>query len=224
MAWFRGNKEQQAAEALILTGLYSASLAAAESYDGAMGRIEEGDVFTLFGKLRSTHLDFADDFRKRIKKLGRDPEDRTGIMESSVRVITRLQAAGSVRDVLIAMRLGEENGVAMCRELLEETDLSGKSSSLIEAYNRAHIDHIRDLSEQIALRGTYASTSAEFSAPQWLRYPKAGFWVLEVSVLGLGYLFGRGSRSSSSTQTRTSPRADLERKESQPLQSREVGR
>jgi hypothetical protein len=41
-------------------------------------------------------------------------------------------------------------------------------------------------------------------------------------VLGIGYLFGRGSRSGS--QSRTSPRADLERKESQGLQSREFGR
>lgn len=224
MAWFSGNTEQQSAEALIMTGLYASALAAAESYDVAMDRIEEGDVFTLFGKLRATHLDFADDFRKRVKKLGRDPEDRTGVMERSVRVITRLQTAGSVRDVLIAMRLGEENGVAMCREILEETKLSGKSRSLIESYNRTHIDHIRDLSEQIALRGTYVSTSAEFFGPQWLRYPKAGFWLLEVAVLGLGYLFGRGARSGGSPQTRTSPRADLERKESQPLQSREVGR
>jgi hypothetical protein len=222
MAWFGKNTEQQAAEALLMTGFYASALAAAESYDVAMNRIEEGEIFTLFGKLRATHLDFADDFKKRVKKLGRDPEDRTGIMEQSVRTVTRIQSAGSVRDVLIAMRQGEENGVAMCREAIEEADLSGKSRSLIEAYNRAHIDHIRDLSEQIALRGTYAGTSAEFFAPQWMRYPKAGFWLLEVAVLGIGYLFGRGSRSGS--QSRTSPRADLERKESQGLQSREFGR
>lgn len=227
MAWFGRNKEQQSAEALIMTGFYASALAAAESYDVAMNRMEEGDIFTLFGKLRSTHLDYADDFKKRIKKLGGDPEDRTGVMEQSVRTVTRIQSAGSVRDVLIAMRQGEENGVAMCRETLEETSLSGKSRSLIESYNRAHIDHIRDLSEQIALRGTYVGTSAEFFAPQWMRYPKAGFWLLEAAVLGLGYLFGRsgGMGGSSTTQNRTSPRADLERKESQQqLSSREVGR
>jgi hypothetical protein len=223
MAWFGKNTEQQTAEALLMTGFYASALAAAESYDVAMNRIEEGEIFTLFGKLRAKHLDFAEDFKKRVKRLGRDPEDRTGIMEQSVRTMTRIQSAGSIRDVLIAMRQGEENGVAMCREAIEEADLSGKSRSLIEAYNRAHIDHIRDLSEQIALRGTYVGTSAEFFAPQWMRYPKAGFWLLEVAVLGLGYLFGRGSRSGVS-QTRTSPRADLERTQSSGLQSRELGR
>jgi hypothetical protein len=224
MAWFGRNKDQAAAEALIMTGFYASALAAAESYDVAMNRIEEGDVFTLFGKLRSNHLDFADDFKKRVKKLGRDPEDRTGVMEQSVRTMTRIQSAGSMRDVLIAMRQGEENGVAMCREAVEETNLSGKSRSLIEAYNQMHIDHIRDLSEQIALRGTYVGTSAEFFAPQWMRYPKAGFWVLEAALIGLGYLFGRGA-SSGQTQSRTSPRADLSHKESQgSLTSREVGR
>jgi hypothetical protein len=226
MAWFGRNKEQQSAEALIMTGFYASALAAAESYDVAMNRIEEGDIFTLFGKLRSAHLDYADDFKKRIKKLGGDPEARTGAMEQSVRTVTRLQAAGSIRDVLIAMRQGEENGVAMCRETLEETSLSGKSRSLIESYNRTHIDHIRDLSEQIALRGTYVGTSAEFFAPQWMRYPKAGFWLLEAAVLGLGYLFGRsgGMGRSTNTQNRTSPRANLEHQEAhETLASREVG-
>ena len=223
MAWFGRNKDQAAAEALIMTGFYASALAAAESYDVAMNRVEEGDVFTLFGKLRSNHLDLADDFKKRVKKLGRDPEDRTGVMEQSVRTMTRVQSAGSMRDLLIAMRQGEENGVAMCREALEETDLSGKSRSLIEAYNRMHIDHIRDLSEQIALRGTYVGTSVEFFAPQWMRFPKAGFWVLEAALIGLGYLFGRGGQ----TQSRTSPRAEMNRKGSgsqESLASREVGR
>ena len=227
MAWFGRNNEQQSAEALIITGFYASALAAAESYDVAMNRIEEGDVFTLFGKLRSAHLDYADDFKKRVKKLGSDPEARTGAMEQSARIVTRIQSAGSIRDVLIAMRQGEENGVAMCRETLEETTLSGKSRSLIESYNRAHIDHIRDLSEQIAVRGTYVGTSAEFFAPQWMRYPKAGFWVLEAAVLGLGYLFGRsgGMSRSANTQSRTSPRSDQERKQTaEPLASREVGR
>lgn len=196
MAWFGRNKEQEAAEAAIVAGFYSAALAAAESYDTAMNRIEEGDVFTLFGKLRSSHLDYADDFKKRVKKLGRDPEDRTGIAQTSARIITRIQNAGSVRDVLIAMRLGEENGVAMAREAIEEFPLSGKSKSIIESYNRAHIDNIRDLSEEIALRGTYVGTTAEFAGPQWLRYPKAGFWLFEGVVLLVGYLFGRSGRST----------------------------
>jgi hypothetical protein len=227
MAWFGRNKDQQAVEALIMTGFYASALAAAESYDVAMNRVEEGEVFTLLGKLRTAHLDYADDFKKRVKKLGRDPEDRTGVMEQSVRTVTRIQAAGSIRDVLIAMRQGEENGVAMCRESLEETTLSGKSRSLIESYNRAHIDHIRDLSEQIALRGTYVGTSAEFFAPQWLRYPKAGFWLLEAAVLGLGYLFGRsgGVGRNGHSQGRTSPRGEMDHKEShESLASREVGR
>ncbi|HEX6291775.1 MAG TPA: DUF2383 domain-containing protein [Herpetosiphonaceae bacterium] len=222
MAWFGRSKDSEAAEALLMAGFYASTLAASESYDAAMNRVDEGDVFKLFGKLRSNHLDFADDFKKRVKKLGRDPEDRTGVMEQATRTITRIQGAGSIRDLLIAMRQGEENGVAMCREALEEADLSGKSRSLIESYNHAHIDHIRDLSEQIALRGTYVGTSAEFFAPQWLRYPKPAFWVLEAALVGLGFVFGRGGRNK---QGRTSPRADLAYQESQEsMASREVGR
>lgn len=208
MAWFGRNKAQQEAEVLVLKGFYASALAAADSYDVAMNRVEEGDVYTLFGKLRSSHLDYADDFKKRIKKLGGDPEDRTGVPEVAARVITRINSAGSVRDLLISMRQGEENGVAMCREVLEETELSSRSKSLIESALQSHIDNLRDLSEQIALRGTYTGTTAEFSAPQWLRYPQWGFWLLEGALVLLGYLFGRGGDSRSQSSLR-SPRAQV---------------
>lgn len=233
MAWFGRDKAQVEAEVQALRGFYAAANAAAESYEVAQNRVEEGDVYTLFGKLRTMHTDYADDLKKRIKKLGGDPEGLTELAEGSARVTTRIQSAGSVRDLLIAMRLGEENGVAMCREALEELELSGKTESLLESYMRAHVDAIRDLSEQIALRGTYTGTTAEFFAPQWLRYPKAGFWLLEGAVLLLGYLFGRsGSKSEDGRAqhdgNRTSPRAKLggdqaARQQGETI-SREVGR
>lgn len=209
MAWFGRDKTQQAMEVTHLETFYTTALAAADSYDVALNRIEESDLSKLFAKLRATHLEFADDLRKRIKRLGGDPEARTGLGEAAARTLTRIQSAGSVRDLLIAMRQGEENGVAMCREALEELELSGKTRSLLESYSRAHIDSIRDLSEQIALRGSLVGTGAEFYAPQWLRYPKAGFWLLEGALVLLGYLFGRGSGSNGRQQGRTSPRADL---------------
>lgn len=210
MAWFGRNKEQQAIEEMHIRTFYSTALAAADSYEVAGERVEEGDVAKMFSKLRASHLDFASDLKKQVKRLGGDPEDRTGLAEAGGRTLARINAAGSVRDLLISMRQGEENGVAMCREALEQLPLSGRSRSLIEAYNRAHIDNIRDLSEQIALRGSYVGTSAEFYAPQWLRYPKAGFWALEGALVLLGYLFGRsGARGQSQSQSRTSPRAEL---------------
>jgi hypothetical protein len=209
MAWFGRNKEQQAAEEKQVRVFYGAAMAAADSYEVAQGRVEEGDLHKLFGTLRTRHLDFAEDAKKRVKRLGGDPDELTGIMELGGRTITRINAAGSVRDLLISLRQGEENGVAMCREALEEFDLSGKSRSLIEAYNRTHIDNIRDLSEQIALRGTYVGTSAEFYAPQWLRYPKAGFWALEGALVVLGYLFGRSGKRQQTSQPVASPRAQL---------------
>lgn len=191
MAWFGGNKEEQQAEATLLTSFYASSLAAADSYEIASSRVEEGDIAKLFGKLRVRHLDYADDFKKRIKKLGGDPEAHSGLTEFGGRLASRINSAGSVRDLLISMRQGEENGVAMCREALEEEELSGKSQSLIESYNRMHIDSIRDLSEEIALRGTNTGTSIELVSPQWMRYPKPGFWALQGGMILLGYLFGR---------------------------------
>lgn len=220
MAWFGRNKEQQLAEANLLTSFYASSLAAADSYELASSRVEEGDVAKLFTKLRATHLDYADDFKKRVKKLGGDPEAHSGLTEFGGRLAARINSVGSVRDLLISMRQGEENGVAMAREALEEEDLSGKSETLIESYNRMHIDAIRDLSEEIAVRGTNAGTSIELVSPQWMRYPKAGFWALEAGVLLIGYLFGRSggnkssqssnsSSSSNNSKGRTSPRAQL---------------
>ncbi len=191
MSWFGGNKEAQLAEATLLTSFYASALAAADSYEVASSRVEEGDIATLFGKLRTRHLDYADDFKKRIKKLGGDPEAHSGLTEFGGRMAARINSAGSVRDLLISMRQGEENGVAMCREALEEANLTGRSESLIESYNRMHIDSIRDLSEEIALRGTNTGTSVELVSPQWMRYPKPGFWALQAAMIGLGYLFGR---------------------------------
>lgn len=215
MALFGQSKEQKAAEARTIGGFYGAAIAAAESYDVAMNRVEDeaGDVYRLFGKLRATHLDYADDFKKRAKKLGLDPDLAGDLGASSGRVIGRVQSAGSIRDLLIAMRQGEENGVAMCRETLEDGAISGKSESMIESYNRTHIDAIRDLSEQIALRGTYAGTTVELYSPQWLRYPKAGFWLLEGAVLLAGYLFGRGSRSGGAQRSRSSDGQRLSQQE-----------
>jgi hypothetical protein len=201
MAWFGRNTEQELAEASLLTSFYAASLAAVDSYTNAIERVEEGEVATLFAKLRERHTDFADDLRKRVKKLGGDPDDRSGIAEFGGRLAARINSVGSIRDLLISMRQGEENGVATCREALEESDLSGKSESLIEAYSRMHIDAIRDLSEQIAMRASTVASAIELSSPEWLRYPKAGFWALEAAVLGLGYLFGRGAKGAKLSDT-----------------------
>jgi len=194
MAWLKRNTaEQNRAEAGLVKQFHAAALAAADSYDTAMHRVEDeaGDVFALFAKLRSSHLEFADDFGKRARKLGADPDDRSGAAELGARLIARINTAGSIRDLLIAMRQGEENGVAMCREALAHARLSGRTCSLLESQLRAHVDSIRDLSEQIALRGTLVGTSAEFYAPQWLRYPQPGFWLLSGALVLLGYLFGR---------------------------------
>lgn len=194
MVWLkRNNQEQNRVEAGLFKGFHAAALAAADSYDTAMHRVEDeaSDVFALFGKLRNGHLEFADDFAKRVRKLGDTPDEPAGIAELGGRLITRINSVGSIRDLLIAMRQGEENGVAMCREALENGELSGRSRSLLESQLRSHVDAIRDLSEQIALRGTLAGSSAEFYAPQWLRFPRAGFWLLSSALVLLGYLFGR---------------------------------
>lgn len=191
MGWFGRNTEQQEAEAALMRGFHFAAMAAADSYEIAYNRVDEGDLSKLFTKLRASHLDFADDFRKRARKLGADVGEESELGKLSGRLLTRVQAAGSVRDLLIAMRQGEENGVAMCREALEETDLSGKSRSLLESQLRAHVDSIRDLSEQIALRGTLVGTQLSFMGPQWLRYPNPGFWVFQGVVWLLGFLTGR---------------------------------
>jgi hypothetical protein len=198
MAWFGRRTEQEAAEAALMRTFYTTALAAADSYDVAKDRVEEGELAALFDRLRASHLDFAGDLKKRIKQLGADPEERTGLAEVGGRLITQINRAGSDRDLLIALRSGEENGVAMCREVLENADLTRKSRNLLTSYMQAHINNIRDLSEQIAIRGGLAETSAAFYGPQWLRYPKAGFWLLEGALVGLGYLIGRskGSRAA----------------------------
>lgn len=194
MAWLKRNSaEQNRAEAGLLKAFHAAASAAADSYDMAMHRVEDeaGDVFALFGKLRSNHLEYADDFGKRARKLGADPTDRSEVAEFGGRLIARINTVGSIRDLLSAMRQGEENGVALCREALEHTPLSGRSKSLLESQLRAHVDNIRDLSEQIALRSSLVGSSAEFYMPQWLRYPRAGFWLLSGALVLLGYAFGR---------------------------------
>lgn len=213
MGWFGRDREAVAAEAAVMRMFADAAFAAAESYATAAERVEEGELSRLFHKLQRRHQEFADDFRKRARKLGMDVGAESEGVEGFTRMLTRIQSAGTTRDLLIAMRLGEENGVAMCRETLEETELSGRSESLVESYLRAHIDHIRELSEQIALRGTYAGTMAEFAGPQWLRYPKPGFWLFQGAILLVGYLFGRrrsgDERYESASGQRESPRAQL---------------
>ena len=205
MGWFGRKTSRAAMEETHIRAFHNSALAAAESYDTAQSRVEEGDVYDLFDRLRAGHLDYAGDFRKRVKQLGGDPTDRTGIAELSGRAITLINAAGSIRDLLIAMRQGEEIGVAQSREALEELDLSGKSQRLIEAYGQAHIDNLRDLSEQIALRGNSLQATADFNLPEWLRYPRAGFWVAQAALIGLGYLLGRnGSRAQPTGPTQVS--------------------
>ncbi len=219
MAWFRRHSEQDAMEASLLRSFYSAALASAESYDAAKSRVDESDLLSLFDKLRSGHADFASSFKKRVKQLGGDPEERAGLGEVAGRIATQINMAGSVRDLLVALRSGEENGVAMCREALENMQLSGKTESLISSAKQFHIDAVRDLSAQIAVRGGVVETGASLLSPQWLRYPKPGFWLLAAGLIGLGYLFGR-SKQNGQQQRRESPRAALEQQE---IQAHEIG-
>ncbi len=219
MAWFRRHSEQDAIEASLLQSFYSAALASAESYDVAKERVDEKSLLSLFDRLRSGHFNFANSFKKRIKQLGADPEQRAGLGEAAGRIATQVNMAGSVRDLLVALRSGEENGVAMCREALENVDLRGKTQSLLASAKQFHIDNIRDLSEEIAIRGGVVETGASLLSPQWLRYPKPGFWLLAAGLIGLGYVFGR-SKQNGQPQRRESPRAALEEREAQ---THEVG-
>jgi hypothetical protein len=191
MAIFGRNKEQQAAEAALLRGLYSTALAAADAYATAIEQVEEQDVASLLRKLQSEHLRFANELKKRVARLDAEPEARSGLTEAGGRAFAMLHAAGSLPDVLAGMRAGEEQGVVLCREALEHADLGGKSKALIAAYKQTHLGAIRDLSEQIALHGGTVQNSLQYYVPGWLRYPSPGFWVAQGVLLLLGYLWGR---------------------------------
>jgi hypothetical protein len=221
MAWFGRSKEQNSAEAALMGTFYAAARAAAEAYDVARSRVDDNTLVNLFSKLGSSHLNYANTLRKRVKQLGADPEAGTGIGDIAGRWMAGINAVGTVRDLLIALRVGEENGVAMCRDALENMELSGKTRGIIQGYNQAHIDNIRNLSEQIALRSSVTETMASSYAPQWLRYPKPGFWLLQAGLLGLGYLFGRRGGNSQGHQ-RLGGRAASSAEE-ETLSARQVG-
>jgi hypothetical protein len=198
MAIFERNTEGRAAEGALLRGLYGTAIAAADAYATARERVEEGEVADLFDRLRSEHLRFADNLKKRVARLGVDPEARSGLIEVGGRGFALLHAAGSVADVLAGMRAGEEQGVILCREALQHTDLSSKSKGLVESYKQTHLRAVRDLSEQIALHGGAVQNSVQYYLPSWLRYPSPGFWIAQGALLLLGYLFGRQRRDTRS--------------------------
>ncbi len=191
MAMFRRNTEQQAAEAALLRALYSTAIAAADAYAVARERAGEQDLATLFGKLRSDHLRYANDLKKRVARLGADPEARTGAIEAGGRAFAVLHAAGTERDVLAGMRAGEEQGVVLCRETLEHAELSRKNKDLVASYQETHLEAVKTLSEQIALRGGTLSNSIQYYLPAWARYPQPGFWIAQGALVLLGYWFGR---------------------------------
>jgi hypothetical protein len=191
MAIFARNTEQRMAEAALLRALYSTAIAAADAYAVARERAGEQDLAALFAKLRGDHLRYANDLKKRVARLGADPEARTGAIEAGGRAFAVLHAAGTLRDVLVGMRAGEEQGVVLCRETLEHAELSRKNKSLVAAYQETHLDAVRTLSEQIALRGGTLSNSIQYYLPAWLRYPQPGFWIAQAALVALGYWFGR---------------------------------
>jgi hypothetical protein len=191
MAIFRRNTEQQAAEAALLRALYSTAIAAADAYAVARERAGEQDLAALFDKLRSDHLRYASDLKKRVARLGADPEARTGLIEAGGRVFAVLHAAGTERDVLTGMRAGEEQGVVLCRETLQHAELSRKNKDLVAAYQETHLNAVKTLSEQIALRGGTLPNSIQYYLPAWARYPQPGFWIAQGALVALGYWLGR---------------------------------
>jgi hypothetical protein len=191
MAFFRRNEAQRQAEAALLGGLRSTALAAADAYAVARERANEHDLVDLFGNLRSEHLRYADNLGKRVAQLGSDPDARTGVVEASGRAFATLHAAGTVRDVLAGMRAGEEQGVVLCREALEHTELGSKNKGLIASYQQTHLQAVKTLSEQIALRGGALPTSLQYYVPAWLLYPQPGFWIAQTALVALGYWLGR---------------------------------
>jgi hypothetical protein len=191
MALFRRNEAQRQAEAAVLRGLRSTAIAAADAYAVARERAGKADLADLFSTLRSEHLRYADNLGKRVVRLGSDPDARTGAIEAGGRAFAALHAAGSLRDVLAGMRAGEEQGVVLCREALEHTDLGSKSKGLIASYQETHLDAVKTLSEQIALRGGALPNSLQYYVPAWLRYPQPGFWITQTALVWLGYWLGR---------------------------------
>ncbi len=191
MAFFRKNETQRQAEAAVLRGLRSTAIAAADAYAVARERVNEGDLADLFSNLRSEHLRYATDLGKRVARLGADPDARTGAIEAGGRAFATLHAAGTVRDVLAGMRAGEEQGVVLCREALEHAELGNKNKGLIASYQQTHLQAVKTLSEQIALRGGVLPNSLQYYVPTWLRYPQPGFWIAQTALVGIGYLLGR---------------------------------
>lgn len=191
MAFFRRNEAQRQAEAALLRGLRSTAIAAADAYAVARERANEADLADLFSNLRSEHQRYADTLGKRVARLGADPDARTGAIEAGGRAFALLHAAGTVRDVLAGMRAGEEQGVVLCREALEHTDLGSKSKGLVASYQQTHLQAVKTLSEQIALRGGALPNSLQYYVPAWLRYPQPGFWIAQTALVGLGYWLGR---------------------------------
>jgi len=132
-----------------LNGLLQGELAAIDTYQQALAKVDGGPRATELRQLHADHCDAAYMLQSQIRESGGEPASTAGLWGSFAKAVEGTAKLLGKKAALRALQEGEKHGIRIYLEALAEPDLSPNGRELIAARllpgTRAHIPVLDNL-------------------------------------------------------------------------------
>jgi len=133
----------------VLNMLLRGEMSAVETYDQAMGKLEDQHVLADLQKIREEHARAVHVLRDKVSRYGAEPTESTGPWGAVAAAITGTTGAIGPATALSALRQGEEHGVNEYEDALKNEDVNPECKEAIRVELlprlRQHVDELNRL-------------------------------------------------------------------------------
>lgn len=134
-----------------LNGLLRGELAATETYQQALGKIDSAHGAQQLAQIRDEHCEAVSLLRKHIREFGGDPETTSGTWGTLVKAVEGTAQLFGNSLALAALKQGEENGLSTYEKLADDERLPYACKTMIAGIlvprTKAHIEALARLQE-----------------------------------------------------------------------------
>jgi hypothetical protein len=132
-----------------LNSLLRCQLAAVETYDRAIGKLEDAHVLTDLQSIREEHLQAEILLREKILQLGGEPVDASEPWGACAAAITGTEKVMGPATALAALRQGEEHSINEFEDSLKHENMTVECKNLIRSNllptSRKHVAELNRL-------------------------------------------------------------------------------
>jgi hypothetical protein len=126
-----------------LNGLLRGELAATETYQLALARLDSEHGALQLAQIRDEHAEAVSLLRKQIREFGGDPETSSGTWGAFAKLVEGTAQIFGNSAALVALKQGEESGLSNYERAVSHHELPATSQSLINGIllpqTRSHI-------------------------------------------------------------------------------------